>query len=49
MRVDDVEADRKAVERSTHAIDTFHRAFMKEVVEARQALDLLVDFDRSRE
>jgi len=49
MRVDDGEADRRAFERSTHAIDAYHRAFMEEVIESRESLELLVDFDRSRE
>lgn len=49
MRVDDADANRKAVERSTHAIDAYHRAMMQEVVESRHLLELLVDFDRSHE
>jgi len=49
MRVDDADADRRAVERSTHAIDAYHRAVMQEIVESRHPLELLVDFDRSRE
>jgi len=49
MRVDDSDEDSKAFERSTHAIDAYHRAVMEEVVESRQTLELLVDFDRSRE
>jgi hypothetical protein len=49
MRVDDADADRKAVERSTHAIDAYHRSLMREIVESRHALELLVDFDRTRE
>ena len=49
MRVDDADADRKAFERSTHAIDAYHRSVMQEIVESRHALELLVDFDRSRE
>ena len=49
MRVDDVDADRRAVATSTHAIDAYHRAFMKEVVDGRATLELLIDFDRSRE
>ena len=49
MRVDDRDADRGAFERSTHAIDAYHRAFMEEVIEGRESLELLIDFDRSRE
>jgi len=49
MRVDDGEADRRAFGRSTHAIDAYHRAVMEEVIESRESLELLVDFDRSRE
>ncbi len=49
MRVDDAAANRKAAERSTHAIDAYHRSVMQEVVEARQPLELLVDFDRTLE
>lgn len=46
MRVDDPDANRRAVQMSTHAIDEYHRAFMGAVVESRQSLELLVDFDR---
>ena len=46
MRVDDVDADRAAVARSTHAIDAYHRAFMNAVVASREHLELLVDFHR---
>ena len=49
MRVDDLEASRAAAARSTQAIDAYHRAFMNDVIESRQELELLVDFDRSRE
>jgi hypothetical protein len=49
MRVDDEAISRAAVERSTHAIDAYHHAFMNDVVEARTELELLVDFDRARE
>jgi hypothetical protein len=49
MRVDDADADRQAVERSTHAIDAYHRSVMKEIVESRHPLELVVDFDRTRE
>ena len=49
MRVDDSDADRRAFERSTHTIDAYHRKFMNDVVESRQPLELLVDFDRTRE
>jgi hypothetical protein len=49
MRVDDAAADRKAFEQSTHAIDAYHRAVMQEIVESRQTLELLVDFDRTHE
>lgn len=49
MRVDDTDADRSAVERSTHAIDAYHRSVMQEIVDSRQPLELLVDFDRTRE
>ncbi len=49
IRVDDPEANRQAVERSTHAIDAYHRAFMSAVVESRRPLELLIDFERSRE
>ena len=49
MRTDDEEQSRKAVQTSTHAIDAYHRDFMNAVVADRTALELLVDFDRSRE
>lgn len=49
MRVDDTDADRRAVERSTHAIDAYHRSVMQENVDSRHPLELLVDFDRTRE
>jgi len=49
MRTDDEEQSRKAVQSSTHAIDAYHREFMNAVVAERSALELLVDFDRSRE
>jgi hypothetical protein len=49
MRVDDTDANRKAVERSTHAIDAYHASMMQEIVESKQPLELLFDFDRSRE
>ncbi len=49
MRVDDLDASRAAVERSTHAIDAYHRAFMNDVIESHRELELLVDFDRSLE
>lgn len=49
MRVDDADANRRAVERSTHAIDVYHRSMMQEVVESRHLLEPLVDFDRTGE
>jgi hypothetical protein len=49
MRVDNTEADRTAVEHSTHPIDVYHRTFMQQVVESRHTLELLIDFDRTRE
>jgi len=49
MRVDDLAASRAAAERSTHAIDAYHRAFMRDVIESRQELELLIDFDRAEE
>ena len=49
MRTDDEEQSRRAVQASTHAIDAYHREFMNAVVEERLPLELLVDFDRSRE
>jgi hypothetical protein len=49
MRIDDAAANRAAVERSLHAIDVYHREVMTEIVESRHSLELLVDFDRTRE
>jgi hypothetical protein len=49
MRTEDEEQSRKAVQSSPHAIDEYHRNFMNAVVADRTALELLVDFDRSRE
>ena len=49
MRVDDPEQSQAAVAQSKHAIDVYHRAFMNEVIESRQSLELMIDFDRSRE
>ena len=49
MRVDDPNANLRAVQTSTHAIDEYHRAFMGAVVDSRQSLELLVDFDRTNE
>lgn len=49
MRVDDADASRDAVARSTHAIDAYHREFMRAVVDSRKPLELLVDFERTRE
>ena len=49
MRTDDEEQSRRAVTSSPHAIDAYHRDFMNAVVAERQPLELLVDFDRSRE
>ena len=49
MRTDDEEQSRRTAQTSTHAIDAYHREFMDAVVEEREALELLVDFDRSRE
>lgn len=47
MRVDDTETDRQAVATSTHAIDAYHRNFMREVIESSRHLELLVDFERT--
>jgi hypothetical protein len=49
MRTEDEEQSRKAVRSSPHAIDAYHRDFMNAVVTERTSLELLVDFDRSRE
>ena len=46
MRVDDLETSRRAVETSTHPIDAYHREVMNEVVDSRQMLTPLVDFER---
>ena len=49
MRTDDEEQSQRAVTTSAHAIDAYHRDFMTAVVAERMPLELLVDFDRSRE
>ena len=49
MRTDDEGRSREAARTSTHAIDAYHRDFMNAVVAERLPLELLVDFDRSRE
>jgi hypothetical protein len=49
MRTDDEEQSRRAARSSTHAIDAYHRDFMDAVVAERLPLEVLVDFDRSRE
>lgn len=49
MRVDDSERSAVAAAQSTHAIDAYHRAFMDEVIDGRQSLELMIDFDRSHE
>ena len=46
MRVDDLETSRHAAETSTHPIDAYHRAVMKEIVESRAMLTPLFDFER---
>lgn len=46
MRVDDPETSRRAADSSAHAIDGYHRAVMREIVESHQALTPLFDFEQ---
>jgi hypothetical protein len=45
MRAESIEGAREAVSRSQHPIDVYHRAFMQQVVEASEPLELLIDFE----
>ncbi len=49
LRADDIEQCNEAARTSTHPIDRYHREAMEAVTESSHVLELLVDFDRSRE
>lgn len=49
LRADDLERCDEAARTSTHPIDKYHQDAMKAVTESGRELELLIDFDRSRE
>jgi hypothetical protein len=49
LRADDLDRCNEAARTSTHPIDAYHREAMAAVTESGRELELLVDFDRSRE
>jgi hypothetical protein len=49
VRAESLEQSQKAVAKSTHAIDAYHKAFKKECWEGGERLELLVDLNRVSE
>jgi hypothetical protein len=49
LRADDLDRCNEAARTSTHPIDAYHREAMAAVTESGRELEMLVDFDRSRE
>lgn len=49
LRADNLNRCNEAARTSTHAIDAYHQEAMAAVTESGRELELLVDFDRSRE
>jgi hypothetical protein len=49
LRADDLDRCNEAARTSTRPIDKYHQDAMKAVTESRQELEMLIDFDRSRE
>lgn len=46
MKAESFEKVKEASEKSTHAIDEYHRKFMSETYEDRNQLEILIDLDR---
>lgn len=49
MKAESFEKVYEAYEKSVHAIDKYHRKFMKETYETREELEMLIDLDRISE